>query len=148
MKEITLTLTLPIKEAGLLIDFIETLNVKTIVEETVKEVVKETPTKLQPPVVTKPTAGKVTKMPTFGRTQAQIDEFAEQEAARVEKLTEKELLKEQRDADRDAKKAAKELEANAKKEEEEHAAAEVEKIKAAIDPIEVTKPSIKKPWEL
>jgi len=99
------------------------------------------------PVVVKPTAGKKTAMPSFGRSQAQIDSFAEAEASRVEAKTEAEEEREQRAADRAAKKAVKEEEEAEKQFHANKLAAEVEAIKAA----ELhTTPAVmpKKPWAL
>jgi len=87
-------------------------------------------------------AGKKTKMPGFGRSQNQIDEFLEHEEERFTKKTEEQLLKEQRKAEREAKKAEQEaVEAKAKQEVEEIKQKVVEDIKPSI-------PLLKKPWEL
>ena len=60
----------------------------------------------------KPGGKKSAKMPSFGRTQAQINEFIEHESERVAKLDEKEALKQQRAEEKAARESAETAEAN------------------------------------
>lgn len=155
MKDVVLTLTLPIPDAKLVLAYIETLSVAPTASVTVKqkeEVVTPQPTKEEPvTVVTHPTAGKTVKMPGLGRTQSQIKTFEANEENRVEALTEEEELREQRREERAAKKAIKDQELEEKRLEEVKAQEEVDNIKEAVEDHPVLETEIKKvpkPWEL
>ena len=102
---------------------------------------------IKPPVV-KPTAGKKTKMPGFGRSQAQVDAYAEAEAARIEALDEEAEIKAQRAEERAARKAERDAIEQEKKTAADKAAKEVADIKAN-DKVTPTSSDVpKKPWEL
>ena len=105
-------------------------------EEVLDKVLKE---REEPPIeepedtVVKTTAGKKTKMPGFGRTQEQIDEFTETEQERFDKRTEEDLEKEQRAEERKVKKAEKQLAIDEKKAIVKAEEKEVADIKAVAD---------------
>jgi hypothetical protein len=105
MKTATITLELTYKEIAAVMAFLNnmpsdfntshTANANTSQDEmptTTVKTPKETKT-VSEKVVVKPTAGKKTKMPTFGRTQAQVDAFAKEEAERRKALEAKAALK-------------------------------------------------------
>lgn len=99
--------------------------------------------------VTAITAGKVIKMPGFGRSQTQIDRFTNDEQNKFEKKTEEQLEKEQRKEERDARKAERDAIAAEKQDEIDRAAKEIAAIKEAGDhEPEPTGDRPAKPWEL
>lgn len=104
---------------------------KVTLEDTLVETPKETPQ--EAPTVTKPTAGKKTTMPTFGRSQSQVDTYESSEEARVELLDEKAAIKAEKQADADALEAV-----------------QVKEVTAIKEATEIIKPSKlpPKPWVL
>lgn len=96
-----------------------------------------------------PTAGKKTKMPGFGRTQANIDQFTEHEQERFEKKTEDELLKEQRAEERKIAKAEKQAKINEQKAKDKREQDEIDDIKALnLASTTATETVTKAPWAL
>ena len=100
----TITLKLTYKQIAKVMEFLNTLSEPHIspvnnelpdkvqvIESAVKTVVGALDEFTQP--VTKPTAGKKTSMPAFGRNQEQITTYEESEEARVELLDEKAVIK-------------------------------------------------------
>ena len=94
--------------------------------------------------------GKGPKMPSFGRTQAQVDKFVEHEATRTEELDEEEELKKQRAEERASKRAEKDAIEAEKKLEDKQAQDEVNNIKAKelANSKEVETKLAPKPWNL
>jgi len=158
MKKITLTLELTLKEVTAVMNLLDnispdfntspTSNDNTEEDKVLAATIK-TPTKSSK-AVTRATAGKKIKMPTLGRTQIQIDEFARKEKNRVEALNEEAELKAQRAEERLARNAEKNKLAQEKKAMEEKAQNEVNSIKQAVTETSKPIPSKlpKKPWEL
>jgi hypothetical protein len=113
-------------------------------------VAPKTPTKGFPkptPVATRKKGGKKgPKMGAFGRTQEQIEEFAEAEANRTEALDEEEELKEQRRQERLAIKAEKDAVIAEKKADEAREEEVVKSIKEAVSTKKKGAPLPPKPW--
>jgi len=139
LKTVSITLNLTYKEVAAVMAFLNNMPsdfnrsysaLKQAAEDESSAPTTSKPSASSKPSVT-PTAGKKTKMPTFGRTQSQIDSFAKQEEKRLTLIAEKEKLK----ADKLKTKAAAD---NKTKE-------EVKAIKAQQS---ITEPLPKKPWEL
>ena len=95
-----------------------------------------------------PTAGKKTKMPSFGRSQTQVDTYTESEANRVEALDEEAELKAMRKEEREAKKLLKDAEDAIKQDIKQAALDEVTAIKEATLEEEDTAPLKKPIWLL
>jgi len=97
-----------------------------------------------------PTAGKKTKMPGLGRTQAQVDSYVKKEATRIEEKDEEAEIRAQRKEERDAKKAERDKIENDKKEAITKENKIVEDIKntEALNNEEVSTILPTKPWEL
>ena len=134
MNKVTITLELTPQEV---ITVMNAISISPSEPKLVKEVQSPTKTVTVPaesptvPTATAKVGGKKgPTMPRFGRTQAQIDAYAESEASRVEALDEEAELKAQRKADKEASEEVKQ--------------AEVDAIKAA----EITVPTnnIARPW--
>jgi len=95
------------------------------------------------PVVTKPTGRSKTSMPSFGRSQAQVDAYAASEASRIEIADEEAMLKQER-------KEAKEMEKAEIAKDKARAQKEIDDIKSAVieEPLPGVAAPLKKPWEL
>ena len=108
-KTIKVTLDVTLEQLTAILDIIdaptETSEVPTRPQATAPEQ-SVTPTPTPAPEAPKPILKKggvkAAKMPGFGRTTAQIAEFAEKEAARVGALDEEEEERKQRKADKEA----------------------------------------------
>ena len=102
MNKVTITLELTYKEVAEVMALLH-INSQTPNKVPLEPLVsKQDETPIQQPTkpVTKPTAGKTVKMPTFGRNQQQITAFEEKEKARMLKKTDAALLKEQKEEER------------------------------------------------
>lgn len=100
-------------------------------------------------VATKPVTKKSVKgvkLPSFGRTQEQIDSYDEEESKRLEAMTAEEADKEARALERAEKKAIKDKEQAEKDAAKKKLQDEVESIKA-IKPL-AAEASLAKPWEV
>lgn len=154
MKTVQLTLTLAPNEAIAILTMLEntssTAHISPTQQKDPKEEVSSVviPKDLLATVIVTPTAKKIVKMPSFGRTQVQVDEYAANQANRAEEQDEEALIKLQRKEDRDAKKAEKDQEASDKKVEKQKAADEVAAIKDIKEEVIVEKPKAIKPWVL
>ena len=126
------------------------------IPESVVEKAQDSPktveeTKEVQPVATRKVGGKKgPKMPGLGRTQQQVNAFAEAEKNRTVELDEEAELKKQRAEERAVRQAAKDAEAKEKKEEDDKANAEVLAIKEKeqLNVQEVATPLATKPWNL
>jgi len=116
-------------------------------KESVEQVITEDvrPSHVEPTV--RPSPGKGIKMPSFGRTQNQLDSFYEQEQERFDKKTEEEFAKEERAEVRAATKAAKQQLLDEKKADKQRAEDEVTAIKETAKETPTTT-LLKKPWDL
>ena len=123
MSKITITLELTTEE---LLEVAKVLNTSSEAHKGLSEAEKAT--EVQTPVVTvnvapepskplvpnapKPGGKKAAKMPAFGRSQEQVNEFINHEHSRVAKLDEAALLKQQRAEEKAAREAAETKAAN------------------------------------
>lgn len=98
--------------------------------------------------VTVPKSVKGIKMPSLGRTQAQIDDFTTNEQIKFDAKSEEQLRKEERATERAEKKALKEAEEAKKLTAKQKAQDEINAIKEAELTAPTTEMPIKKPWEL
>ena len=126
MNKVTITLELTYHQAIAVMDLLTSSESDTKQSQTKLTVQDSLPSKgTKEPVRIVPTAGKKTTMPSFGRNQAQIDAFTNEEQEKFDKKTAEQLLKEEKN----------------KKEQEQ-----VESIKQSSKPKPATTTLPKKPW--
>jgi len=153
MEKIQVTLTVTLQQLQAIISLLDTTPSESHTEPPGPKVSSEGTlvvvenNELPASTTTTPTAGKVTKMPGFGRTQTQIDSFAKDEEVRVEKKTIEQAAKDERAKERKIKKDAKDLIEQETKDKTIKEEEEVETIKQTVTD-EVVTSLIKKPWEL
>ena len=166
-QEVTITLTLPLLEAKAVLDLLalegipseSNFKVPTSpkvssqvqrVERAVKTVT-EALRDSSPPVVNATATVKGSKpkpkMPSFGRSQSQIDSYESSEASRIDMADEETKFKLQQAGERAVRKAEKDVIADAKKQEKQHAEDEVAAIKAADLSAITPTHKVVKPWD-
>jgi hypothetical protein len=160
VNKITITLDVTLQQASKIIAMLQDTSSEAYIAAAANDMLKEDPLhtvgpkkpskagiedKVVEKVVVAPTAGKITKMPSLGRTQAQVDSYASERKTRVEELDEEAILKAERDEERRLLKEEKQKALEDKKAELKLQEEEVAKIKAT-SVVEVQAPVSKPNW--